>query len=82
MSCNFFFAVNARNKKTVTSCNFFLAGSHDLQQKKKVHDVTVFLVRAFTAEKKLHELQHTRAKLLVQSHATTTIYLVEVGCYH
>ena len=22
-SCNFFFAVNARNKKTVTSCNFF-----------------------------------------------------------
>ena len=26
-SCNFFFAVNARNKKTVTLCNFFFAVS-------------------------------------------------------
>ena len=28
-------------------------------EKKKLHDYTVFLLRAFTAKKKLHELQHT-----------------------
>ena len=35
----FFFAVNARNKKTVRSCNFFffaVSRVHDLQQKKKI----------------------------------------------
>ena len=58
-SCKFFFsAVNARNKKTVRSCNFFFAVSRvsrltRLTAKKKLHDLTVFLLRAFTAKKKI-----------------------------
>ena len=67
-SCNFFFpAVNACNKKTVRWCNFFFFAVSRVSRltrltagKKKLHDYTVFLLRAFTAKKKkLHELQHT-----------------------
>ena len=51
----FFFAVNARNKKTVWSCNFFfpaVTAYTTYSKKKKLHDLTVFLLRAFTAKKK------------------------------
>ena len=33
-----------------------LAGLHDLPQKKKLHDLTVFLLRAFTTKKKITRL--------------------------
>ena len=59
-SCNFFsFAVNACNKKTVRWCNFFFFAVRSCKpayttysEKKKLHDYTVFLLRAFTAKKK------------------------------
>ena len=58
----FFFAVNARNKKTVTLCNFSFCcksckPAYTIYRKKKeLHDVTVFLLRAFTAKKKITRL--------------------------
>ena len=58
----FFSAVNVQNKKTVTSCNFFFCcksckAAYTTYRKKKLHDVTVFLLHAFTAKKKnLHDL--------------------------
>ena len=59
-SCNFFFlAVNACNKKTVRWCNFFFFAVSRVSRltrltakKKKLHDYTFFLLRAFTAKKK------------------------------
>ena len=59
----FFFAVNARNKKTVRSCIFFFFAVSCVSRltrltarKKKLHDLTVFLLRAFTTKKTLHDL--------------------------
>ena len=51
----FFFAVNARNKKTVTSCNFFFAGLHDLPQKKITRRDGFFVTRIYS-EKKITRL--------------------------
>ena len=55
----FFFAVNACNQKTVRWCNFFFFRCKSCKpayttysEKKKLHDYTVFLLRAFTAKKK------------------------------
>ena len=51
----FFFAVNACNKKIVQSCIFFCGKSCKpvtrITAKKKLHDLTIFFVRAFTAKK-------------------------------
>ena len=74
-SCNFlFFAVNARNKKTVRSCNFFFFAVSRVSRltrltagKKKLHDYTVFLLRAFTAKKKNYtnyNIHHTTPQIV------------------
>ena len=58
----FFFAVNARNKKTVRPCNFFFAVSRvsrvtRLTAKKKITRCDGFFVtRIYSGKKKLHDL--------------------------
>ena len=46
-----------RVKKTVRSCKLCKPAYTTYRKKKKLHDLTVFLLHAFTAKKKLHDLQ-------------------------
>ena len=56
-SCDFFFlAVNARNKKTASAYTTY-------SKKKKLHDLTVFLLHAFAAKKKNYTTYSRKKKI-------------------